>query len=183
MQPKDEDELADMLWTAIQIERPVFIRYPRGSAMGVTTKGEPSLLQIGTAEVVREGDAIQFWALGPWVAEAEAIAAEIARESGKSIGVVNARYAKPLDEDLLLKQARAADLIVTFEDHVIRGGFGSAVLECLSDNACQTPVLRIGYPDRFVDHGSNTADIRASAGIDRASVLKAIRRFEGNPQI
>jgi 1-deoxy-D-xylulose-5-phosphate synthase len=179
MQPKNEDELADMLWTCLHVNGPTFIRYPRGSAMGIQKKEEPALLPIGKAEVVREGSNLQFWALGPWVVEAEAIANELEAELGCSIGVVNARFAKPLDGKLLLAQAKDADWIVTFEDHVIQGGFGSAVLEYLNDHGCVTPVLRIGYPDRFVDHGSNSSDIRASAGIDRKSILDLIKSRTG----
>ncbi|NDV62278.1 1-deoxy-D-xylulose-5-phosphate synthase [Puniceicoccales bacterium CK1056] len=182
MQPRNEDELADMLWTCLHVDGPTFIRYPRGSATGIEKKAEPVLLPVGKAEVVREGSNIQFWALGPWVAEAEDIARELEAESGASIGVVNARFAKPLDTELLLSQAGKADLIVTFEDHVIQGGFGSAVLECINDHEIRTPVLRFGYPDRFVDHGSSTADIRSSAGLDHQSIISSIRSRASLPE-
>lgn len=175
MQPRDEDELADMLWTCLDTPGPTFIRYPRGSAEGVEPKAEPRKLTIGEAEVCRPGREIQFWALGPWVAEAEALAAELAEGTGIEIGVVNARFAKPLDTALLLEQASEASLFVSFEDHVIQGGFGSALMECLNDNGAGSRVLRIGYPDRFADHGSSAGDIRASAGLDRDSILDRIR--------
>jgi 1-deoxy-D-xylulose-5-phosphate synthase len=174
MQPKDEDELADMLWTGLNTDSPTFIRYPRGSAMGVTPKDKPDLLPIGKAEIVRQGESVQFWALGPWVEEAEAIAETLEKEFGVSIGVVNGRFAKPLDVGLLESQAKAAELIVSFEDHVIQGGFGSAIIESLNDLELPVPVLRIGYPDAFVDHGSSVNDLRASAGIDTSSLLKRI---------
>lgn len=176
MQPKNEDELADMLWTCLHIDGPTFIRYPRGSATGIEKKAQPQLLATGKAEVLREGNRIQFWALGPWVAEAEEIADQLMDELGCAIGVVNARFAKPIDSALLLSQAEEADLIVTFEDHVIQGGFGSAVLECLNDHDNRIPVLRVGYPDRFVDHGSTAEDIRSTAGLDRNSILERIRQ-------
>jgi 1-deoxy-D-xylulose-5-phosphate synthase len=180
MQPKDEDELADMLWTSIHAGCPAFIRYPRGSAMGVTPKDQPLQLPLGKAEVIRTGADIQFWALGPWVAEAEQLAAALAEECGCSIGVVNARFAKPVDTGLLLQQAEAARLVVTFEDHVISGGFGSAVLEALNEAGRSTPVLRIGWPDRFIDHASGADDLRAGAGLDpeslRRRLLEAIGR-------
>jgi 1-deoxy-D-xylulose-5-phosphate synthase len=175
MQPRDEDELADMLWTCLHTDCPTFIRYPRGSAMGVTPKEAPRMLEIGRAEVIREGSEIQFWALGPWVAEAESLAAELEDEAGTGIGVVNARFAKPLDTERLAEQADKAGLIVTFEDHVVQGGFGSAVLESLNELGKAVPVLRIGYPDRFVDHGSSVGDIRATAGLDREAILGRIR--------
>jgi 1-deoxy-D-xylulose-5-phosphate synthase len=175
MQPKDEDELADMLWTSIHHDGPAFIRYPRGSAMGVTPKDRPAALPIGKAEVIREGADIQLWALGPWVAEARSLAEELQEASGLSVGVVNARFAKPLDHELLRKQAASARLMVTFEDHVIQGGFGSAVLEALSDAGHGVPVLRIGYPDHFIDHGSGTGDLRARAGLDPATIRRRLR--------
>ncbi len=175
MQPRDEDELADMLWTSLDTPGPTFIRYPRGSAEGVQPKAEPRKLALGKADVTRPGREIQFWAIGPWVSEAEALAAELAAETGAEIGVVNARFAKPLDAGLLLEQAEKASLFVSFEDHVIQGGFGSALMECLNDNGAGVRLLRIGYPDRFADHGSSTGDIRASTGLDRASILERIR--------
>ena len=176
MQPRDEDELADMLWTCLQTPGPTFIRYPRGSAVGVIPKDEPVLLEIGKAEVVREGREIQFWALGPWVAEAEALANTLEAEFDIRIGVVNARFAKPLDTALLDRQADENRLFVTFEDHTIQGGFGGALLEALSDAGHQNRVLRIGYPDRFIGHGSSTADLRLEAGLDPESLLKLIRQ-------
>jgi 1-deoxy-D-xylulose-5-phosphate synthase len=174
MQPKDEDELADMLWTGLNTDCPTFIRYPRGSAMGVTPKDKPDLLPIGKAEVVRRGEAVQFWALGPWVDEAEALAEHLETEFDIPIGVVNGRFAKPLDVELLESQAKSAHLMVTFEDHVIQGGFGSAVIETLNDLELPVSVLRIGYPDAFVDHGSSVDDLRARAGIDTQSLLQRI---------
>ena len=176
MQPKDEDELADMLWTCLNTPSPTFIRYPRGSAEGVAAKESPTLLPIGKAEVVREGADVQFWALGPWVSEAVRLAEQVAEPSGLSCGVVNARFAKPIDADLLLRQAASARLIVTLEDHAVEGGFGSAVLEALSLNGQPCRVLRIGYPDRFIDHGSSVDDLRTAAGLDHASLLTRIQQ-------
>lgn len=176
MQPKDEDELADMLWTALQSEGPVFIRYPRGSGTGAIPKAEPDCLPIGKAEIIRPGTDIQFWALGPWVTEAGQIAERLQEETGREVGVVNARFAKPLDAELLLSQAAKATLVVTFEDHAHLGGFGSAVTECLSEEGCHTRVLRIGYPDRFVEHGSSIADLRAANGLTQEAIMDAIRQ-------
>jgi 1-deoxy-D-xylulose-5-phosphate synthase len=176
MQPKDEDELADMLWTALQCQGPVFIRYPRGSGTGAQPKSAPAVLPIGQAEVTRHGTAVQFWALGPWVQDATRLAEQFHAEDDLDVGVVNARFAKPLDTDLLLAQAAKAKLIVTFEDHARMGGFGSAIVECLSEHGCRTPVVRIGYPDRFVEHGSTISDLRAANGLDPESIHLAIRR-------
>lgn len=175
MQPKDEDELADMLWTSLQIEGPAFIRYPRGSAMGVQAKDKPALLDIGKAEIIRRGTALQIWAIGPWVAKAATIAEKLESETGVSIGVVNARFAKPLDRDLLKAQSSEAIQFVTMEEHAVTGGFGTAVTEALDELGCMQPVLRIGYPDNFVEHGSTGDDVRASVGLDMESVTNRIR--------
>jgi 1-deoxy-D-xylulose-5-phosphate synthase len=162
MQPKDEDELVDMLHTCLQTKSPTFIRYPRGAGVGVKLKESPAAVPIGQAEVLREGSQVQIWALGPLVAEAHALAERLAAEHSLSVGVVNARFVKPLDRELLLSQAGSASLIVTMEDHVLAGGFGSAVIETLQDANISTPVERIGWPDTFVEHGSSVETLRAA---------------------
>jgi len=185
MQPSNEDELADMLWTSLNTKAPTFIRYPRGSAVGIEPKATPETLPIGRAEVLKEGRDLQFWALGPWTETATAIASEIEETHDLDVGVVNARFAKPIDAELLLEQAKEARLIVTFEEHVLSGGFGSAVLECLNDAEKGVPVLRIGYPDRFIAHGSNPADLHKEADIDpdavRERILRKVRGLQASP--
>ncbi len=165
MQPKDEDELVDMLHTGLQHNGPAFLRYPRGAACGVPLKAAPSVLPIGRAEIVRPGSDMMIWALGPMVRDAVRMAERLAREEGLSCGVVNARFVKPLDRTLLLSQAACVPLLVTMEDHVLAGGFGSAVIEALQDAGCPAPVERIGWPDRFVEHGSSVDDLRAGCGL------------------
>ncbi len=165
MQPKDEDELVDMLHTSLQLNGPAFIRYPRGAGTGVKIKDQPALLTIGQAEVLRQGSNIIIWALGPMIPEALKIAERLEREEQLSVGVVNARFAKPLDRELLLSQAAVVPLIVTMEDHVLSGGFGSAVLEALQEAECTTAVERVGWPDKFVEHGSNVETLRAAYGL------------------
>ena len=165
MQPKDEDELVDMLHTSLQLPGPGFIRYPRGAGTGAKIKAQPVALPLGQAEVLRDGTQIMIWALGPMIADALALAERLAREEHLSVGVVNARFIKPLDRTLLLRQAAVVPLIVTMEDHVLAGGFGSAVLETLQDAACPTAVERIGWPDKFVEHGSSNAILRSSYGL------------------
>ncbi|MEI8089468.1 MAG: 1-deoxy-D-xylulose-5-phosphate synthase [Opitutaceae bacterium] len=165
MQPKDEDELVDMLHTSLQLPGPGFIRYPRGAGTGAKIKAQPVALPIGQAEILRDGTQIMIWALGPMIAEALALAERLAREEQLSVGVVNARFIKPLDRTLLLSQAKLVPLIVTMEDHVLAGGFGSAVLETLQDAECSTAVERIGWPDKFVEHGSSNSILRASYGL------------------
>jgi 1-deoxy-D-xylulose-5-phosphate synthase len=162
MQPKDEDELVDMLHTGIQHDGPAFIRYPRGPGNGVKLKPTPALLPLGQAEVLREGSNIMIWALGPMIADALQIAARLEAEENLSVGVVNARFIKPLDRALLLSHAACIPLLVTMEDHVLSGGFGSAVLEALQEGDCPVAVERIGWPDRFVEHGSSVEILRAA---------------------
>jgi len=162
MQPKDEDELVDMLHTSLQLNGPAFIRYPRGAGVGVRIKDEPATLPVGRAEVLREGSDIAIWALGPMLAEANRIAACLAKDEHLSVGVVNARFVKPLDRELLFSQAAVVPLLVTMEDHVLNGGFGSAVLEALQEGGSRTTVERIGWPDKFVGHGTNVDDLRAA---------------------
>lgn len=176
MQPRNEDELADMLWTGLHTNQPTFLRYPRGAATGVTPKEQPRQLAIGQAETVRQGTDIQLWALGPWVDHALHYAETIAAQTDASIGVVNARFAKPLDTQLLARQAASAKLFITFEDHVRSGGFGSAVLEELQAINPQIPVLRFGYPDNFVDHASSVDTLRQANQLDDDSILLQIHQ-------
>jgi 1-deoxy-D-xylulose-5-phosphate synthase len=126
--------------------------------------------------VIREGRDIQIWALGPWIRVAEDLADPLQEEYGVSIGVVNARFAKPLDNALLEQQAASAKLIVSMEDHVVMGGFGSAILEALADFPKAPKTERIGFPDTFVPHGTSVGDIRAGAGLDRQSILDRLRK-------
>jgi 1-deoxy-D-xylulose-5-phosphate synthase len=185
MQPRHEDELVDMLHTALQFPGPAFIRYPRGSGDGVPLKAEPALLPIGIADEIRPGNDIAIWALGPWIREAEKLAEDLAASEDLSVAVVNARFAKPLDRDLLLRHARNVRLIVTMEDHTLPGGFGSAVLEELQSSGSTTAVERIGWPDRFVDHGSSIEMLREANGLSpeavREQVLERFRRLPPRP--
>ncbi len=186
MQPKDEDELVDMMKTGIEHKGASFIRYPRGSGVGVRMKDEPEPLEIGKAEVLREGEDIIIWALGPMVQDALMLANKISAEQGLHVGVVNARFAKPVDAELLSEHARSANLIVTMEDHVRVGGFGTACLEALSENGLSaTPVVRIGWPDKFVEHGTTQADIRAWNGLSpqdmERDILKGYQAATAKP--
>jgi 1-deoxy-D-xylulose-5-phosphate synthase len=165
MQPKDEDELIDMMHTSLQLNGPGFIRYPRGAGVGVKIKSTPATLAVGQAEVLKPGSNIMIWALGSMVQDALALAARLEAEENVSVGVVNARFVKPLDRALLLSHAACVPLIVTMEDHVLSGGFGSAVLEALQDADCPAAVERIGWPDTFVEHGSSQEILRAAHGL------------------
>lgn len=175
MAPRDENLLGAMLTTALQHNGPAFIRYPRGAGTGVACPENPSSLAIGTAEVLRPGTDILLWALGVMCADALALAEKLATEDGLSVAVVDARFAKPLDRDLLLAQAADARLVVTLEDGAVTGGFGTGVLETLSEAGVATPVERIGWPDTFVGHGSSVAELRAAHGLSPAQMITRIR--------
>ena len=154
MAPKDENELRHMLKTAVGFDGPVSVRYPRGSGVGVSITEPMHSLPIGKAEVLREGKDVCLWAIGSMVQSALQAADKLA-EQGISAGVVNMRFAKPLDEELLLEHAAQYGKIVTLEEGVLQGGVGSAVLETLNAakmlQKCQ--VLTLGIPDEFVLHG------------------------------
>lgn len=154
MAPKDENELRHMLKTAVDFDGPVSVRYPRGSGVGVSITETMHSLPIGKAEVLREGKDVCLWAIGSMVQSALQAADKLA-EQGISAGVVNMRFAKPLDEELLLEHAAQYGKIVTLEEGALQGGVGSAVLETLNAakmlQKCQ--VLTLGIPDEFVLHG------------------------------
>ena len=178
MAPRDEHLLAAMLETALAHDGPAFIRYPRGAATGSPRPAELGVgatVPIGKAEVLRPGTDVILWAIGSMCADALALAEKLKREDGVSVGVVDARFAKPLDRELLLAQAADARLIVTLEDNVLAGGFGTGVLETLSEAGFATPVVRIGWPDEFIGHGSSVAELRAAHGLAPAQMLATIR--------
>ncbi len=174
MQPKDEDELVDMLHTSLNLPGPGFIRYPRGAGPGKPIKAEPAELPVGQAEVLRQGSNIMIWALGSMVQDALALAERLQVEENLSVGVVNARFVKPLDRTLLLSHAACIPLLVTMEDHVMSGGFGSAVLEALQEADCTVAVERIGWPDTFVEHGSDIQTLRAAHGLSPDDVRRRV---------
>lgn len=154
MAPKDENELRHMLKTAVDYDGPVSVRYPRGSGVGVEITEPMHSLPIGKAEVLREGKDVCLWAIGSMVQSALQVAAKLA-EQGISAGVVNMRFAKPLDKELLLAHAAQYGKIVTLEEGTLQGGVGSAVLETLNEAKMlqQCRVLTLGIPDEFVLHG------------------------------
>lgn len=156
MQPKDEAEMADMLFTMNSINSgPSAIRYPRGAAEGVSVSDTPRLLPIGKAEVLADGTDIILLALGNMNGTARKVRKEL-QSRGISCGHINARFIRPLDEELLLHVASSNRLLVTMEDHTIVGGFGSAVLEFLNAKGLHTSVLRIGWPNEFIEHGKDS---------------------------
>lgn len=172
MQPKDEAELAAMMVTAAGWSRPVVIRYPRGCGPGAPFSADVPLLELGRAEVLEPGRAVQIWALGDMIPVAAQAAAAL-RKDGIEAGVVNARFVKPLDEALLARQAGEARLFVTLENGVRTGGFGSLVEDALGRLAFRGGVLRFGWPDEFVPHGAGAA-LMDRYGLTAGAVARAV---------
>lgn len=175
MVPKDEDELADMMYTAMLHEGPSAIRYPRGSGPGAKVKDHPRALPLGVAEVVKDGNDVAIFGLGAMLPEAVRLAAMLEQE-GFSAAVINPRFVKPLDKDCLAEYARHCGLILTLEDHVLAGGFGSAVLEALNELESAVPVVRVGWPDAFIEHGKVEA-LRAKYGLTAEAALEKARPY------
>lgn len=177
--PKDEQELRSLLRTAIAQDHPFALHYPRDSGFGLEPV-EPRVLPVGRGEVLREGRDLLFVGFGPIVSRALE-AADALEGEGWSIGVINARFAKPLDRQLILDQARGKQLVVTFEESVETGGFGSAVLELIEEARLSDPALRdvmvriVGIPgDRFVDHGA-VGDLRRTLRLDAGGLAGQVR--------
>jgi 1-deoxy-D-xylulose-5-phosphate synthase len=165
--PKDENELRAMLYSASEVEGPVAIRYPRSRGQGVTLEAEPRFLPVGQAEVLRDPDEALYalFACGTTVAAANQASQRLAAQ-GIPTALINARSIKPLDEAVILEQVQRGRILVTIEDGVLSGGFGSAILECLAIHGLQgARVLRAGYPDAFVEHAS-IAELHARYGLD-----------------
>ncbi|MGD9630035.1 MAG: 1-deoxy-D-xylulose-5-phosphate synthase [Pyrinomonadaceae bacterium] len=154
MAPKDEGEMRDMMLTAIEHDGPAAIRYPRGSGIGADIESEPKIIEIGKGELLREGTDVAILAYGSMVRDSVA-AAEMLEKDGINATVVNARFVKPLDEELILSLLEDHRLIVTVEEAYLAGGFGSAVLELLEARGLQdkVKVVRMGVPDKIVTHG------------------------------
>ena len=178
MAPKDENELADMMKTALQLSSPSAIRYPRGAVAGVARKAAPEVLPLGKAEVLADGSDVAILGLGPMITLAQELNARLERE-GFSAAVINPRFIKPLDREMLELYSRRVAVFVTFEDHVKMGGFGSAVVEALDEMGISVPVVRIGWPDAFIEHGKVDA-LRAKYGLTvdeaQAQVLPLLAR-------
>jgi 1-deoxy-D-xylulose-5-phosphate synthase len=177
MVPKDEDELADMLFTALQWNGPIAVRYPRGVGPGVPVKDVPRAIPLGKAELLQHSDRdrVAIFALGALVPMAEEIARKLEGE-GIATAVVNARFAKPVDVEMLEFFAGNVEVIMTLEDHVLQGGFGSAVLEELNNLGLTTPVVRIGWPDHFIEHGKVEA-LREKYGITVEAAIKKLQPY------
>lgn len=178
MAPSNEDELIDMLFTATRSPHPCCIRYPRGSGEGVPIKEEPQIIEIGKADLVkafsgRGSRRVAIFGLGPMLTLAKKAAAQL-EERGVDVAVINPRFIKPLDEAIHELYGTAADVVVTIEDHVLAGGYGSAVLEFFSEAGIRTPVVRIGWPDQFIEHASTVEDLREKYGLTVEKVVSSV---------
>ncbi|MCB5724861.1 1-deoxy-D-xylulose-5-phosphate synthase [Mitsuokella jalaludinii] len=173
MAPKDEEELRHMLATAIAIEGPAAVRYPRGAGLGVPLTDSLETLPVGKAEVLQEEGNIAFLAVGTMVEKAKEAAA-ILKEEGIEAAVVNMRFIKPLDTELLGEMARTKRLLITAEENVLAGGFGSAVAEYLADHGIEVPLLRFGIPDRFIEQGTRR-ELLSLIGLQPDEMAERIR--------
>ncbi len=188
MQPKDEDEFNDMLYTMSQHPGPSAIRYPRGPAKGVTIKPHPKILEIGKAEVVKHGDygasfkgkRVAIWGLGNML-DMALEAATLLEARGVSCAVINPRFIKPVDTGTLDFFSRNVDAIVTIEDHVVNGGFGSIVVEALDTLKISIPVVKMGWPDVFVEHGAINL-LREKHGITAKATAEKVLAVLNSPQ-
>lgn len=176
MAPKDENELQHMLYTAVNLGSPVAIRYPRGETYGIKIDQNLNQLEIGRAEVVKEGKDVLIIAIGSRVYPSLEAAHQLA-EQGIEAEVINARFIKPLDKDLLVDKIKKFKKVVTVEEQVLSGGFGTAVLELINEEQLEGIFLkRIGLPDSFIPHGSQEM-MRSLYGIDTSGIVDTVLEF------
>jgi 1-deoxy-D-xylulose-5-phosphate synthase len=176
MVPKDEAELRNMLYTAVEYnEGPVALRYPRGSALGVELKESFELIPIGKAEIVKKGNDVALLAVGNMVKYSVEAASKLESE-GINAEIVNMRFVKPLDVELLDNIAARFKKIVTLEENTIVGGFGCGVLEYFAEKNYKNDILQIGIPDKFIDHGRQ-AELHHILEIDSAGIVNKVKEF------
>lgn len=171
--PRNEQELRDLMYTAYKTPAPFVIRYPRGGAAGVE-EGPMKLLEVGKAEILREGKDVALLSLGHTAKDAAEAAARCAEE-GLEVCHIDLRWAKPLDEKMLGYVAERFEKIVTVEDGVLNGGVGSAVAEWMADNGFRPEIIRLGIDDRFVEHGT-VAELKHLCGYDAEGIYQALHR-------
>jgi 1-deoxy-D-xylulose-5-phosphate synthase len=178
MAPKDEDEFQHMIKTAIECPGPVAIRYPRGKGVGVKMEDSPRSIIVGKGELVREGNDLVILAIGSMVYPALYAAARL-EEEGIRAAVINNRFLKPLDGELICYWAKRTGKILTVEENVLSGGFGTAILELLQEKGLSSiQVKRLGIPDLFVEHGSQSL-LRAKYGIDENGIVEGTKELVG----
>ncbi|MDH3975949.1 MAG: 1-deoxy-D-xylulose-5-phosphate synthase [Deltaproteobacteria bacterium] len=179
MAPKDEQELRSLLKTATECGKPASVRYPRGAGYGVDISREISSIEVGKGELLREGNDLTIVAIGSTVYPAIEAAEKLERE-GINAEVINARFVKPLDEDLILTSVKKTGYLITVEENALQGGFGSAVMELLEEKGmlADIKVKRLGVPDGFVEHGPQDV-LRSVVGIDSEGIAKAAVQLAG----
>jgi 1-deoxy-D-xylulose-5-phosphate synthase len=176
MAPKDEAELRNMVYTAVEhCEGPVAVRYPRGSVLGVKLEPGFSKIEIGKAEKINDGDDLAILAIGSMVNYAERVI-PLLKENGMNAELINMRFIKPLDQQMLDQCASKHEKIVTIEENNLPGGFGSAVSEYFIDKNYKNDILRIGIPDKFIDHGTQ-AELHKQISIDPMGIVSQILSF------
>jgi 1-deoxy-D-xylulose-5-phosphate synthase len=179
MAPKDENELRHMLKTAVDHKGPIAMRYPRGAGLGVPMDEKMKVLEIGKGEVVKDGSDIAIFAYGHTVDWAMQVSAMFEKE-GVSVAVINARFAKPVDKELIVQYANSSRCLVTTEEHSLKGGFGSAVLEALQEEqVCDVPVKCIGLEDIVLEHGAPGKQ-RKDLKLDPEGIFETIMTFYGS---
>lgn len=185
MSPKDENELRHMLFTAVQLGAPVAVRYPRGNGVGVPLDPELRALPIGKSEIIRSGQDALLIAFGPIIQNAITAANILARDHGIECAIINARFAKPLDQTLLTQELPRYRVVCTIEDHAIAGGFGSAVLEFANDSHIQLQcvVKRFGVQDEFVPHGSQSEQYSMNGYAPEAIVEYVCRQVHAKKDV
>jgi 1-deoxy-D-xylulose-5-phosphate synthase len=168
MAPADENECRQMLYTGFTLDGPSAIRYPRGTGPGVEVQATMKALPVGRGELRREGKRVAILAFGALLAPA--------MRAGEELGatVANMRFVKPLDRELVARLAEAHELLVTVEENVVMGGAGSAVAEALAEAGYAVPMLHLGLPDHFVEHG-DAQQLLADCGLDAPGIVRAIR--------
>lgn len=174
--PRDEAEFVDMLWTMNHYNGPIAIRYPRGVGTGAKPAAQPKLLDVGKSEIVRHGSThpvrVALFGLGNMCAVAEETAA-LLEKHGISAAVINPRWIKPLDTGTLEFFARSVEVLCTFEDHVLHNGYGCSVMEHLAEECIHLPIVRVGWPDQFVEHGA-VEILRKKHGLTAEAALERI---------
>ena len=168
MAPADEDECRQMLYTAFHMDTPTAVRYPRGVGTGVTPQKQMRMLPIGRGEIRREGEKIALLAFGSMLKPCLEAADEL------NATVVNMRFVKPLDDDLIASLALRHEVLVTVEENTIMGGAGSAVIESLASAGVKIPVLQLGLPDTFIDQG-DPSQMLADCGLDKTSIVSSVK--------
>jgi 1-deoxy-D-xylulose-5-phosphate synthase len=174
--PKDENELRHLLYSAALYGKTMSIRYPRGEALGVMPDGEYREIPLGTWEALRDGSDVCLIGCGPVVYTCLDAAAELEREEGIRCAVVNGRFVKPMDRKMLVDLASRTERLLTFEENTIVGGFGSGVMEVLSEEGIVRPVKRVGLPDRFLSHSPQSL-LRQDAGLDKEGIKRTVRQW------